>query len=98
VQHGRRSGTIAEVAAEREVVRADPAMRRTALVLGGGVVAALVAAVVTAPGFLGSLSTLSQASPAEAVLWLAARLYRSGVLMYGQSPSPRTLWRALRAR
>jgi ABC-2 type transport system permease protein len=32
-----------------------------------------------------------------AVLWLAARLYRSGVLMYGQSPSPRTLWRALRA-
>lgn len=33
-----------------------------------------------------------------AVLWLAARLYRSGVLMYGQSPTPRTLWRALRAR
>src|SRR6185312_3690884 len=33
-----------------------------------------------------------------AALWLAARLYRSGVLMYGQSPSPRTLWRALRAR
>lgn len=32
------------------------------------------------------------------VLWLAARLYRSGVLMYGQSPTPRTLWRALRAR
>jgi ABC-2 type transport system permease protein len=33
-----------------------------------------------------------------AALWVAARLYRSGVLMYGQSPSPRTLWRALRAR
>ena len=32
-----------------------------------------------------------------AALWLAARLYRSGVLMYGQAPSPRTLWRALRA-
>ncbi|TAK02279.1 MAG: ABC transporter permease [Chloroflexota bacterium] len=31
-------------------------------------------------------------------LWIAARLYRSGVLMYGQSPTPRTLWRALRAR
>jgi ABC-2 type transport system permease protein len=30
-------------------------------------------------------------------LWVAARLYRSGVLMYGQPPSPRTLWRALRA-
>jgi len=29
------------VAAEREIVRADPAMRRTALVLGGGVVAAV---------------------------------------------------------
>jgi ABC-2 type transport system permease protein len=33
-----------------------------------------------------------------AALWLAARLYRSGVLMYGQSPTPRTLWKALRAR
>ncbi|HTK45429.1 MAG TPA: ABC transporter permease [Patescibacteria group bacterium] len=33
-----------------------------------------------------------------AVLWFAARLYRSGVLMYGQSPTPRTLWKALRAR
>lgn len=30
-------------------------------------------------------------------LWVAARLYRSGVLMYGQSPSPRTLWKALRS-
>ncbi len=30
-------------------------------------------------------------------LWISARLYRSGVLMYGQAPSPRTLWRALRA-
>jgi ABC-2 type transport system permease protein len=31
-------------------------------------------------------------------LWIAARLYRSGVLMYGQSPTPRTLLRALRSR
>ena len=60
------------MAAEREVVRADPALRRTALVVGGGVVTALVVAIVSAPGFLGSLSTLSQASPAEAVLWFAA--------------------------
>ena len=30
-------------------------------------------------------------------LWVAARLYRAGVLMYGQPPTPRTLWRALRA-
>ncbi len=29
-------------------------------------------------------------------LWFAARLYRSGVLLYGQSPTPRTLLRALR--
>src|SRR5262249_25875273 len=32
-----------------------------------------------------------------AALWVAARLYRSGVLMYGQPPTPRTLWRALRS-
>ena len=31
-------------------------------------------------------------------LWIAARLYRSGVLMYGQSPTPRTMLRALRGR
>ena len=30
-------------------------------------------------------------------LWLAARIYRAGVLMYGQPPTPRTLWRAIRA-
>ena len=29
-------------------------------------------------------------------LWVAARLYRSGVLLYGQRPTPRTLIRALR--
>lgn len=57
---------------EREVVRADPAMRRTALIVGFGLVAAVVVATLSAPGFLGSLSTLSQASPAEAVLWFAA--------------------------
>ena len=33
-----------------------------------------------------------------AALWVAARLYRAGVLLYGQPPTPRTLWRALRAR
>ena len=30
-------------------------------------------------------------------LWIAARLYRSGVLMYGQRPTARTLLRALRS-
>jgi len=29
-------------------------------------------------------------------LWVAARLYRSGVLLYGQAPTPRTLLKALR--
>jgi len=31
-------------------------------------------------------------------LWVAARLYRTGVLLYGQAPTPRTLLRALRGR
>lgn len=31
-------------------------------------------------------------------LWVAARLYRSGVLLYGQAPTPRTLLRALRGQ
>lgn len=31
-------------------------------------------------------------------LWVAARLYRSGVLLYGQRPTPRTLYRALRGQ
>jgi ABC-2 type transport system permease protein len=43
----------------------------------------------------GAIALLVLAIPVA--LWVAARLYRSGVLMYGQSPSPRTLWRALRA-
>ncbi|MEO7667262.1 MAG: ABC transporter permease, partial [Dehalococcoidia bacterium] len=36
------------------------------------------------------------AASVPVALWVAARLYRSGVLMYGQRPTPRTLWRALR--
>ena len=53
---------------------------------------------------------LGAATPAEVLLavallvvtvplgvWLAARIYRAGVLLYGQPPTPRTLWRALRA-
>jgi len=31
-------------------------------------------------------------------LWVAARLYRTGVLLYGQAPTPRTLLKALRGR
>jgi len=57
---------------EREIEHADPALRRKALVVAFGIVVALLVAVLSARGFLGSLSTLSQASPAEAVLWFAA--------------------------
>jgi ABC-2 type transport system permease protein len=32
------------------------------------------------------------------VTWLAIRVYRAGVLMYGQPPTPRTFFRALRGR
>jgi len=60
------------VGAEREIVRADPAFRRTALLVAFGVVAALVVAILSAPQFLANLSALSLASPAEAVLWFAA--------------------------
>ena len=55
-----------------EIVRADPAMRRMALLVVGGLVVALVVATLSAPRFIGALGTLSQASPAEAVLWFAA--------------------------
>jgi ABC-2 type transport system permease protein len=49
-------------------------------------------------GFLDfAVAVILLALAIPAVLWLAARLYRSGVLMYGQPPSPRTVWRALRA-
>jgi ABC-2 type transport system permease protein len=30
------------------------------------------------------------------VTMLAIRVYRAGVVMYGQPPSPRTFWRAIR--
>jgi hypothetical protein len=30
------------------------------------------------------------------VLWLASRIYAAGVLLYGQRPSLRTIWRAAR--
>jgi ABC-2 type transport system permease protein len=30
-------------------------------------------------------------------LWIAARIYRAGVLLYGQRPSIRTIWRLARS-
>jgi hypothetical protein len=56
----------------REIVRADPALRRTMLVVGMGLVLAVALAMVSAPRLLGSLSVVSQASPAEAVAMFAA--------------------------
>lgn len=53
-------------------MEADATLRRTTLLVGAGLVAAIVVATLSAPRFLGRLSTLSQASPLEAVLWLAA--------------------------
>ncbi|MEO9079455.1 MAG: ABC transporter permease, partial [Rhodanobacter sp.] len=32
-----------------------------------------------------------------ACVWLAARIYRTGILMYGKKPSWRELWRWIRA-
>ncbi len=79
---------------EREIVRADPALRRTALVVGFGVVVALLVALVSAPGLLGSLSALSQASPAEAVLWFAAFMVPILALtvVVGVDTARRSLW------
>lgn len=31
------------------------------------------------------------------VIWITARIYRVGILMYGKRPSPRELWRWVRA-
>jgi len=42
------------------------------------------------------LASALLAASVPLALWVAARLYRSGVLMYGQPPTPRPLLRALR--
>ena len=51
----------------------------------------------TAEGWEVVVAIVLLALTVPVALWIAARLYRSGVLMYGQAPSPRTLWRALRS-
>jgi len=55
-----------------EIVPADPALRRKVLAVGLGVVVVLLAAIVSGPRLLGSLSALSQTSPGEALLWFGA--------------------------
>ena len=50
----------------------------------------------TPPEVAGAIVLLALFIPVA--LWVAARLYRSGVLLYGQRPTPRTLFRALRGQ
>jgi len=57
---------------QREIVQADPAARRKAVLVAIGLVGALSMAAAAAPRMFGNLGALSQASPAEAVLLLAA--------------------------
>ena len=57
---------------QREVVRADPAVRRKAILLALGIVVVLTGALVAAPRLFVGLSAISVASPGEAVLLFAA--------------------------
>jgi ABC-2 type transport system permease protein len=43
-----------------------------------------------------TLATLLLAATIVVTIWIAARIYAAGVLMYGQKPSIRGLWRAIR--
>jgi hypothetical protein len=56
----------------REIVRADPATRRKAILLASGLVLFLGVAAIAGRHVVGSASELSQASPAQAVLLFAA--------------------------
>ena len=49
---------------------------------------------ITAPEVIGALVLL--ALGVVIVLWFASRVYAAGVLLYGQRPSLRTIWRAAR--
>jgi hypothetical protein len=57
---------------EREVVKADPALRRRALVAGGIVLTAAMALLASVPRVLVAASDLSQRSRGEAVAMFAA--------------------------
>lgn len=48
------------------------------------------------PAWQIALSLALQGSAVLAVMWLAVRVFRLGMLMYGKPLTPRTLWRALR--
>jgi ABC-2 type transport system permease protein len=53
------------------------------------------AATVPLPEILGSVVLLG--GTLLLVVWITARIYRVGILMYGKRPSPRELWRWVRA-
>jgi hypothetical protein len=50
---------------------------------------------VSPPEVLLSVTVL--ATPIGAALWVAARVYAAGILLYGQRPGLRSLWRLARA-
>jgi ABC-2 type transport system permease protein len=54
-------------------------------------------AVIPIPGWEIALSFISVASGSYIAVWLAARIYRTGMLMYGKRPTLRELGRWIRA-
>ena len=60
------------VAVEREIVRADPAVGRKAILLASGLVLFLALAAMAGRRVVEGASALSQVSPAQAVLLFAA--------------------------
>ena len=55
-------------------------------------------AVKMPPAWQIALSYLLTVAACVALTWLAARIYRVGILMYGKKPSPQELWRWIRHR
>ncbi len=52
--------------------------------------------LTTLPTWQIALSVVVQAVAVLVVMWLAAKVFRLGMLMYGKPLTPRTLWQALR--
>jgi ABC-2 type transport system permease protein len=51
----------------------------------------------TLPWWEVALTILGVMIACAGAIWLAARIYRVGLLMYGKKPSPREVWRWIRA-
>jgi ABC-2 type transport system permease protein len=54
-------------------------------------------AVIPVPGWEIAVAFVSVAAGSYIAVWLAARIYRTGMLMYGKRPTLRELGRWLRA-